>query len=233
MDGQKRIYGYSAPQLGFNYPTMFGLYGFGGYELLLAEKNFKATFGLRERSVAVMPNEPLDMKTVPLDYLRQWGVKWYIVDSAVQLSNTGNLELAYNDRFRNVLHDPYAKDFAYWQDSSERHGLSWRFSTNSMIIDTNRGTAGPLMINLLYHRFFKARVDGTAIGMLETPEGQIQLSVPAGRHVVDISYSDPYFVYGAVISGSVVALTGMSFVVLWCRRKSCREAVRKAAGEQL
>jgi hypothetical protein len=227
-DGDKRIYGYSAPMLGFDYPTLFGLYGFGGYELLIPEKNSQATFGLRERSVFVVDNEPLDIRTgLPLGYLREWGVKWYIIDRSIPLANIDGLRLVRSDGLRHILFDQSAKAFAYWLDDPFGPKVQWRFTTNSLIMETDRNTLGPLMVNLLYNPFFKARIDDRPVGMNETPDGQMLVTVPEGRHSVVITYCDPYFVYGKAISG-VAAICVIALVMVLKIRQRRRLNVKHA-----
>ena len=219
MAGQKRIYGHAVPQLGFNYPTLFGLYGFGGYELLLAKKNVQATLGLRGRSAIIVDDGPLDLEKLPaLEQFRGWGVKWYVIDSAIQIASLDGFKLAYRDGNRTIVHDALAKDFAYWVDTSSSQGIQWKFSTNSLSLVTNRDTAGPLQLNLLYNPFFSARIDGGATDIRETPHGQIALLVPAGRHEVVLSYSDPYFLWGVAISGCAALAAGLLVLFSWRRR---------------
>jgi hypothetical protein len=213
MEGNKRIYGYSVPQLGFNYPTLFGLDGFGGYELLLSDKNSEATFGLRERSVfvaqpgvAVRPAADL-----PLDYLREWGVRWYVVDRNIPLAGMDGLVEVHNDERRKILYDPAARPFVFWSDGFDSTGVTYRFRTNSVEIASQRESAGSLVVNVLHNPFFRATVDGAAAAIAETDDGQMRLDLPGGRHRVVVRYADPYFSAGLVISALTVLLAGAAY----------------------
>ena len=227
MGGDKRVYGYSVPQLGFNYPTLFGLYGFGGYELLLSGKNSEATFSLRERSVFVaQPGVPVNMAVdLPLEYLRDWGVKWYVIDRNVTLAGTDNLVEAYRDERRTILLDPAARPFVSWGDGFDDTSLTYRFRTNAVEIASQRESAGALVVNVLYNPFFRATVDGRDAALTETGDGQMRVDVPGGRHAIHLKYIDPYFYYGLLVSMVSVLIISIAGYILKMR---CKKAMAGA-----
>ena len=116
-DGEKIIPGFSAPLLGFDYATLWGLFHFGGYDTMVSEKTRLATLGIKDNPVYNLPaNEPFRIPSDTLEHFRKWGVKWYVVDKAIPLSNNDTFKVFHSDRYRNVLIDPLAKPMAYWQE---------------------------------------------------------------------------------------------------------------------
>ena len=205
-DGDQTLWGHSVPSIGFNYATLWGLYHFGGYDGLLPEKNFRVTLGMNWRSdFNVAPGTVLDFKEeVPLDYLRKWGVRWYVIDRNVPVVNTRELQLVASDEFRNVWRDDARKPYAFWSDQADSVGVPCQFGVNSIALATERPTDGLLTVNVLHHPYFKASIDGGGTAITETEAGQMAVAVPKGRHTVTLTYRDPYFVTGCVVS--VIAL---------------------------
>lgn len=220
-DGEKALWGHSAPSLGFNYATLWGLYHFGGYDGLLPERNFQATLGCNWRSdFNVAPGAALDVAAeVPLEHFRIWGVKWYVIDSRVPLVNADELKLQFADQYRNVYFDQAGRPFAYWQDRSSG-SPAHKFGANAVEIVTEKAGEAKLVVNLLNNPYFMATVDGKQVSIEETEDGQVSLMVPGGRHLVVIRYTDRDLVRGVILSG--VCLVSMMFwggVRLYQRRK--------------
>ena len=94
----------TARLLGYNYATLFDLDHFAGYDVVLPQRNADATFGFNYTSVVgFRPG-----LTVPVDYLRHWGVKWYLLDGRIPLDSVPGLVRVDADRTRIVLEDPQA-----------------------------------------------------------------------------------------------------------------------------
>jgi hypothetical protein len=224
VEGSKTIYGNSLPQLGFNYATLWGLHHFAGYEVLVAADNLKASLDLDFRSVFnVDPEIPLNIPQVaPLEYLRNWGVKWYVVDSKLSLVPTDQLKIVYSDRFRNVLMDDQARPLVYWIDGIGT--VTHRFQTNSIEITSERSSAGRLNVNILFNPFFKASIDGRATPLLRTADNQLVLDIPEGSHTISVRYHDQNFIHGVVVS----LLTMLSLVLCGYVLKRRRFALKSA-----
>jgi hypothetical protein len=216
------VYGNSVPSMGFNYATLFGLYHFGGYELLVSEKNSKASMDLNYYSMFyARPDTIINLAAdLPLNHLRKWGVRWYIVDSRIPLKEGGQIQLFHSDRFRNIYLDSAARPFVFWQDTLESSGTRFSFCTNTIGIDTERATGGDLILNILHNPFFIATVDGKTAELTETADSQLLLRVPDGRHHVTVTYRDPYFFRGCALSGTGVLLILAVFgaFALWKKR---------------
>jgi len=212
-DGERVVPGHTVPTLGYNFAMLWGLYHLGGYEALLSEKNLHAALDLTNNSIFnVAADTPLDFKRdVPLDYLRKWGVRWYVVNSRIPLKGTEELELVHGDKIRNVLYDPAANRLVYWADNLKAAVAEYRLRTNSVEITTQRGSEGLLVINVLHHPFFRGYLDGREIPLAETEDGQMSVTMPAGEHTLSLKYIDTSFRNGALLSGAFL----LSAAVLW------------------
>lgn len=206
-DGERVAPGHTVPTLGYNFAMLWGLHHFGGYEALLSEKNLQAALGLINNSIFnVAADTPLDFsRDVPLDYLRKWGVRWYVVNRAIPLADTAGLLPVQSDRFRTVLQDPAAHSLVYWEGEPQANGVEYRFTANSLEARTRRDTDGLLVVSVLRHPFFSGYLDGREIPLTETAEGQMVLAIPAGEHQVQLRYSDKNFMLGCMISFSLMA----------------------------
>jgi len=212
-DGERVVPGNTVPTLGYNFAMLWGVQQFGGYEALLSERNFTAAMGLVNNSIFnVAPDTALDFNAdVPLEYLRKWGVKWYVINREIPLAGTDGLELVHSDRYRNVLHDPAGKPLVYWAEGLNSSVPEFRFRANSVEIATHGGGEGLLTINVLYHPFFRGYLDGKEVPVAETEAGQISIVVPAGYHRIRLEYVDATFRKGLLVSMTFM----LSAAILW------------------
>jgi hypothetical protein len=216
------VYGNSAPTLGFNYATLFGLYHFAGYEVLVAEKNSQAAMGLNYYSLFyTRPDTTINLAAdLPLEYLRKWGVRWYIVDRRIPLKETPGITAQSRDDFRHIYLDSAASPFVYWHDTLRDDEANYRFTTNSVKIASGRKKEGELIVNLLYNPFFVASMDGKALTIIETSDSQMLLRIPGGSHSISVAYRDPYFYKGLYISASILTLFAIAYGVFCkCRKR--------------
>jgi hypothetical protein len=220
-DGERVVPGNTVPTLGYNFAMLWNLYHFGGYEALLAENNYNAALGLINNSIFSVPaGTALDFsRDVPLDYLRRWGVSWYVINRQVPLSGIEGLELVHSDRFRNVLHDPQAKPLVYWLSDGSQTGFAHRIGANCLKIETGAGRGGDLLVNFLFHPGFSATIDGNPLPIATTDDGQMVLHLPAGNHIVLLKYADRYFTRGLIIAVSCLLLVSIAAVVAHARAR--------------
>jgi hypothetical protein len=217
--------GTTVPLLGYDYATLWGLYHLGGHDSLVPEENFKAAFQLSYDSmIKVPPGSSLDdVLKASLGYFRLWGVRWYVVDTAVPVTGFGGLKLFREDSSRKVYFDSGGLPFAFWADSPDSPGIPYEFRTNSMVLHTQRASDGMALINVLWNPFFSAEVDGNKALISVTNGKQVLVEVPAGNHIVTVTYSDPYLYAGLVISLiSLAAVLGYGWV--W-RRAELRQLI--------
>lgn len=207
-DGEKIIPGFSAPMLGFDYATLWGLFHFGGYDTMVSEKTQVAALGIKDNPVYNLPaNEPFSIPADTLEHFRKWGVKWYVIDKTIPLSDNLVFKLIHSDQHRNVLLDPFAKPMVYRQDDlSGTSNIHYKFKSNSIEIDCNSESDGTVIINALQHPFFSAQMNGKPLLITETADNQVSLRVPEGQHSILFKYIDKNFIYGSLLSALFILL---------------------------
>lgn len=199
-DGNKIVPGFSAPLLGFDYATLWGLYHFGGYDPMVSAKNQAAAFGIKENPVFNLPaDEPFFIPPETLEYFRTWGVKWYVVSKAIPLAHDTVFQLLSTDKYRYILADPLAKPLIFWPDRTAQD-IRYRFTTNSVVIDYDRESDGNLIVNVLYNPKFTAMIDGAVSTVVESDAHQVSIAAPKGRHEVVLKYTDRIFIYASIVS---------------------------------
>lgn len=207
-DGEKIVPGYSAPLLAFDYATLWGLFHFGGYDPMVPEKAQVAALGMKNNPIFNLPaDEPFMVPADTLEHFRKWGVKWYVVNKAIPLSDDGIFKLYYSDQHRNVLMDTLAKPFVYWRDNPGDTGsIKYKFKTNAIEISYVGTAGGPVIINVVQHPYFSAQLDGKEVPIIETGDKQVSVSAPAGRHRIVLKYTDKFFIYSSLISAAFIIL---------------------------
>lgn len=201
------LYGYTAPYLGFNYATLWGLYHFGGYEPLLSKKNHLICLGLNYSSNLSIDTARIsfeDQKLL-LEYFRKWGVKWYIVEKNIKYAFFNDLNLYHSDNFRNIFYDSLASNLIYFMNNiTTGSQLKYNINTNTIYIKSSNNFDDYLIINFVFNDYFAAYLDGQRVKLIETEDHQMMLFVPKGEHLIVIEYSDPFFTFGFIITGGFI-----------------------------
>lgn len=211
VSGSKLLPGFSAPYLGYDYATLWGLYHFGGYDPLVSQKGNRAALGIKNNPVFNLPaDEPFSVPPDTLEHFRRWGVKWYVVNKAIPLEPGSPFRLISSDAYRNVLEDSLAKPMVYWQDGAGNASLNYRFTSNTVDIESASGKTGTAVVNVLFHPYFSARLDGKPIAVAETADNQVSLSVPQGKHRIVLRYTDRSFIDGALFSCLLIVIISVS-----------------------
>lgn len=204
--------------LGFNYATLFGLYHFAGYDNLVSVANLEASLMLQAPSYIII-TAPFNPSNESIDYYRKWGVKWYVMDTNVEVIEPSFLKTAYSDDERKIMLDSNARPFVYWLESANKSDIIWDFTTNSIFIKTRSDGVGEIIVNVLYNSFFNATIDGKKVEINKTEDKQMSIVVPSGPHEINVTYIDPYFYNGCYISVGFLILS--SVWGLWqLKRKS-------------
>jgi len=199
----------------FNYATLWNTPHLAGYQPLLPAENARAAGHLNASAVITLPPERLGDIA---QYLRVWGVKYYFVDNRRLPRFDGYLSAhgikpVFRDNSKTIFADSAARPPVYWADAPQRSGISWRAGVNSMTAQVESALPGLLVFNTLYNPFFKARVNGAAVRISRTEDGQIAVPLPSGGGTAVLYYADPHFSAG-VISAAVFAamLAGLAFI---------------------
>ena len=192
------LYGCTVPFMGFNYATLFGLYHFSGYEPLLLERNRIVSLDLNYKAnLELSPDFSAADQQKLVAYFRFWGVRWYIVDKNFSYAFLRQFVSYSSDSTRNIYCDTLSKPIIGWKDDGvECKPLRYVFTTNTITVQTEKASAGDLVVNVVYNKYFRAFIDGTPVPILETHGSQMSVAVPKGSHCIVIKYSDPYFTFG-------------------------------------
>lgn len=203
----------SSLSLAQNYPTLWGLYHFSGYEPLMLKSNSEAVLGLDRPGFT--PYLIDQYKGIPIDYFRKWGVKWYIVPKDIYLPDDFGLNLKFTDNIRNVYLDPKAVPFFFWEKNQSDSGITFNINSNSIDLNTNNVESDRLNINFVYNPFFNAEIDGKKTLLDRNKDNQMTLFVPEGEHIIKIKYVDPYFITGCYLTLSFIFI----FVIIYVFRR--------------
>jgi hypothetical protein len=220
--GEKILPGFSAALLGYDYATLWGFYHFGGYDPMVSEKAQQAALGIKNNPVFNLPaDEPFAVPEETLEYFRKWGVRWYVVSSAIPLASDAPFRLFSSDGNRNVLLDQAAKPLVYWAgDSKGAAPVEFRFTENSVKVEYDSTANGTIIVNALYHPYFSARLDGQPLPVTETADSQMALAVPGGKHRLEVAYGDRDFRRGALAAAVAILLLAAGLA-----RKGVRAAI--------
>jgi hypothetical protein len=212
---------FSVRTLGYNYPLLLGLQQFAGYDPLMPQKNFDACLNIKYRACY----EGLDL---PLDYLRRWSVKWYILNKNTfpeshffefkKILENDSLKVFADEPQRLIFHDKKAFPFVYWRRTNSTENIDFEIKTNSLFIKTNSSENQDLIINWLANDSFRAFLNGNKIPIDETEIGQMKLNLPAGKNRIVIKYVNRYFTIG-VIAVLIVSLG----LVIWMRMRKANK----------
>jgi uncharacterized membrane protein YfhO len=93
--------------------------------------------------------------------------------------------------------------------------LQYKFLSNSIVVDCVSETGGSVVLNVLHHPFFSARIDGETADVIETADNQVSVSVPKGNHRLVLKYTDRNFIYASLVSFVCVLLFT---ACLWSKR---------------
>jgi hypothetical protein len=217
---------YTIKTIGFNYATLWGLYQIGGYDPIKPKINFDASLGLEYASYF---DGSLNEEPQRVEYLRKWGVKWYVVEPKY-ISRYGELnfaQVAYRDSTRIVYRDDQARPFFYWESNQNSAGIQSQIKINSIRLQVNHEKTDNLLINFMYNPFFKATLDGEKLTIPNT-KGQISVKVPAGSHVVNLQYTDPFFNIGLYLA--LLYIAGTINVFCFYPRLQAKKQLRVTSG---
>jgi hypothetical protein len=108
--------------------------------------------------------------------------------------------------------------------------LRWR-SPSSASIDVTADRPGVLLIRNAFDPHWRATIDGEPGEVLPADYVFQGVPIPAGHHVVELAYDDPWIRWGLIISTLAVGLVlALAFVLARHRRPRPRERPRHAYG---
>ena len=93
----------------------------------------------------------------PIEYGREWGIKWYIVDK--ELDKSANLDkvltFKHEDQYRKVYSDLQANPLFFWNSDKTNTNISYKMTTNTINLDVNNNRDDQLYINFIYNPYFR------------------------------------------------------------------------------
>lgn len=203
---------FSVNTLGFNYPLLLGLNQFAGYDPLMPKKNFETCLDIKYRAI-------YGKSDLPIDYLRNWGVNWYILNK-----DSGPIYSHYQsifDKFRMLKFteepgrifylDKNAKPLIFWENDYSRENIEYIINTNSLDIHTNSIENDYLIINWLNNDNFSGIMNNKIIKINDTEIGQMKIFVPKGINKIRIKYVNPYLNWSLII---VITFTA-ALLLIW------------------
>ncbi len=211
---------FSVSTLGFNYATLLNLNHFAGYDPLMPKKNFETCLKLKYR---ISYNKP----DLPIEYLRNWGVSWYVLNKDPQpnalysyykniILSDDNFSVFSEEPKRTIYNDSKADPLFYWKGSKLKENIEIEMKTNSIQIHTNNSQDDSLIVNYLFNDFFIAKLNNSGIIPInETKIGQMKIFVPKGKNNIEIKYMNPYYKYGIII----VIIFSLSLFVFYFLKK--------------
>jgi hypothetical protein len=208
---------YTAPTLGYDYATLWELHYFGGYDPLVPSRNLRFTYALDY--FAILNTRP---EMIRIDYLRFWGVRWYVLNEPwANLYEpylvAHGLRRVYSDERRVLLEDPRAEPLVGSADCVTR---SIGRDGDDLVARLDCARATNVRLRFLDQPDFLATIDGKSAEIKPLVSDQMSLAVPAGSHEVRIDYDDPTIEAGLWIAALTAASAALAFI-LWrnLRRK--------------
>jgi len=192
------------PGLLFDYPTLYGLYGFAGYDTLVPAPNFAATYS--PQYTGAMEN----MDKAKLDAMRLWGVRWHLVEPkyigrCAQFFMENGVALVSTDAKRMIFEDDSALPLVRSPDGTAVD--NWDACGNHLRARLPDAGGGVYILSWLYRKGFSAVSDtGAACSVAASPQGQIVVTLPPGAKGFDLSWRNPLLRPGFALAGFGAAL---------------------------
>ncbi|MDP4267608.1 MAG: hypothetical protein Q8880_09270 [Bacteroidota bacterium] len=187
--------------LAFNYASLFGLSNFTGYiDPLISKDNFNAVGRIENYTGIYYPINAV----IPVNELRSWGVKWYIISSEDEnlfskpLNDHGIFKRS-SEPTRSIYYDKFAYPLSYYIDNKDIKSLNCKNTTNNILLNTNFRASKIITINYLYNKFFQATIDGRNTKLIKNKDNKMDLIIPRGNHKIVIKYNEPFFKLGLFI----------------------------------
>jgi hypothetical protein len=211
---------YTLPTVGYDYATLWELHYFGGYDPLVPERNLKFTYVLDY--TAVLNRRP---EEINIQYLRFWGVRWYIVTRPFlskyePLLQGHGMRRAFEDRFRVVFEDPRTRPLVSSDDCTTR---SIGRLGDDLVATVDCARPAEVRLRFLHQKFFTVTVDDQPAKIDVKASQQMTVRVPQGVHRIHVAYDDPAIAAGGYMAGFTALAAGVVLLVQR-RRKQNQEA---------
>jgi hypothetical protein len=186
----------TAPSIAFNYATLWGLNYFAGYEPMVSKANYKASLNLNFTAV-------MNTEDIPIEYLRETAVSWYIVPKNKEHKYTSlfskyKIFKKYEDENRVVFYDYQASPMIYQLSNTEVEIENYKVYSNKISLNLDLEKPDTIVFNYIHNPFFKGFVDGNKVEINKYNDLQFSIDIPVGQHEVLIRYMDSNFIIGSI-----------------------------------
>jgi len=196
----------TAPTLGFNYATLWGLDYFAGYDVMLSPANLEASLGLNFTGIMS------DHDQIPVDDFRMASVKWYNVpknkvDEYTQKLGPYDIVKKYEDENRVVFVDSKAYPMIFFPNGDKVESEDYHVTANTIELSIDQKHTANIIFNNIYNPFFEGYIDGEKAKLTSLNDIHFSILVPKGKHHIVIRYRDPYFTRGIyIVSAFLIAI---------------------------
>ena len=186
--------------LGYDYAALWGLYQFAGYDPFVSADNSEHVFGLNYDAM-IDRNGGAGAAIDSLDYLRSWGVRWYVAPVGTPSAELAGMVPVASDDDRVLYRDDLAVPmaFALVDGSAVAEGVSLDIGTNRLTVHTDRAAETTVVVAFLANPSFVLTVDGVPRTLGRDATGRMTFAMPAGAHVAQIVYQDRSYQLGIVV----------------------------------
>jgi hypothetical protein len=197
MGWKESTKGHTVHTAGYNYATVWELHYLGGYDPLMPARNLAFTWRLDYS--AILNRAP---KKIDFDYLRSWGVRWYVVTRPFldlygpELRARG-FRQAYSEPHRVVFEDVRAAPLV---GSADCRTLSIGRLGDDLTAAVDCTRDSEVQLRFLSNPYFTATVDGSPVEITNHANGQMSVRLGRGTHRLRLAYDDPAIDLGLVLA---------------------------------
>lgn len=198
-----------------NFPTLYGFYGFLGYDPLISRMNLEYTLSINHYHYPGVLSQGL------LDYLSRWGVRYFITrDNLVkreEIARYGQLQARYSDGEVLVYENQRALPIVYLMKTPPER-VPYEFGVNEIRIHPEASQSGKIAVNVVPLEGYSYFVDGRDAGKVVAGHAPIVLEIPAGAREVVLAYRNDSVTLGAALFICYLGVSGAIFLRSRLRR---------------
>ncbi len=188
------------------FATFYDEFHFAGYDPLVSKENHTKALGLGQTS-----NYKGILSPGLLKYLSGWSVKYFIVgkeDKNNESKIIKRLKLVYFENDILIYENPYSYPLVYYLNRDLRitkayfnNPPKFNFGVNKITVDVGGSPGEYMVLNIIPLKNYQTFVDGKKINIkVNKIKDRLTLKIPKDSDQIVISYFEPYFYYGFIIS---------------------------------
>jgi len=202
----------TSPAFGHNYATLFDVQSIAGYDPIILKINANAAYG--QNSESFFPA----VANLPIESFRKDGIKWYIVgkekeDWFADTFKGFNMVKKGSEKYRALFYDSGAYPMIYRSKDKSAENITFRETTNSIVANVTNKEDGAIVLNYIHNPYFTADLDGKPVNITTVENNKMSVMITKGSHVLKVTYRNPYFAMGLLISGGFLILLIIGIVL--------------------